>query len=133
MDFTSSYPRHCKENIPFNLARRICSVVSDTESRENRLNQLHKRLLRRKYPENLILACIQKAKAIPKESLRAKPDKSKSTNNNIAFLTTYNPSHPDTFKYINSLKEGLRGSTKMPRIVDDMTKSGLKHIDNHQI
>ena len=54
-----------------------------------------------------------KAKAIPKESLRAQPDKSKSTNNNIAFITTYNPSHPDTFKYITSLKEGLRGSTKM--------------------
>ena len=119
LDFTSSHPHHCKENIPFNLARRICSIVSDTERRENRLNQLHKRLLRRNYPENLILACIQKAKAIPKESLRAQPDKSKSTNNNIAFITTYNPSHPDTFKYITSLKEGLRGSTKMRRIVDD--------------
>ena len=71
------------------------------------------------YPENLILACIQKAKAIPKESLRSQPDKSKSTNNNIAFITTYNPSHPDTFKYITSLKEGLGGSTKMRRIVDD--------------
>ena len=54
-----------------------------------------------------------KSKAIPKESLRAQLDKSKSSNNNIAFITTYNPSHPDTFKYITSLKEGLRVSTKM--------------------
>ena len=75
---------------------------------ENRLKQLHKRLLRRNYPENLILACIQKAKAISKESLKAQPDKSKSTNNDMAFITTYNPSRPDTFKYITSQKEGLR-------------------------
>ena len=58
---------------------------------EKRLNQLHKRLLRTNYAENLILACIQKTKAIPKESVRPQPDKSKSTNNNIAFITTYNP------------------------------------------
>ena len=51
-----------------------------------------------------------------KSNLRAQPDKSKSTNNNIDFITTYNPSHPDTFKYISSQKEG---STKMRKIADD--------------
>ena len=61
LDFTSSHPHHCKENIPFNLARRICSIVSGTERRKNRFNQLHKRLHGRNYSENLILACIQKA------------------------------------------------------------------------
>ena len=33
--------------------------------------------------------------------------------------------------YITSLKEGLAGSTKMRKIIDD--QSELKHIDNHQI
>ena len=37
----------------------------------------------------------------------------------MAFITTYNPSHPDTFKYVTCLKEGLRDSTKMRKIIDD--------------
>ena len=38
LDFTSSHPRHCKENITFNLTRWICAISSDTERRENHLN-----------------------------------------------------------------------------------------------
>ena len=29
--FSSNHPKHCKKNIPFTLARRICTIVENTE------------------------------------------------------------------------------------------------------
>lgn len=40
LHFGSSHPRHIKRAIPYNLARRICTIVSDEETRNQRLNEL---------------------------------------------------------------------------------------------
>ena len=40
LDFRSCHPRHCKENIPFNMARRICTIVLDHIIKKQRLNEL---------------------------------------------------------------------------------------------
>ena len=34
-----------------------------------------------------------------------------------AFTTTYNPKHPDVFKYMATMKEGLKNSDRMKKIV----------------
>ena len=34
---TSSHPRHCLTNIPFYLARRICTIVENENIKEKRL------------------------------------------------------------------------------------------------
>ena len=39
LPFTSSHPNHCKRNIPFCLARRICTI-DDTEKLKNLENLL---------------------------------------------------------------------------------------------
>ena len=31
--FSSNHPKHCKKNIPFTLARRICTIVENTEAK----------------------------------------------------------------------------------------------------
>ena len=40
LNYKSNHPRHVKNNIPFNLARRIRNIVSEDEIREKRLKEL---------------------------------------------------------------------------------------------
>ena len=57
LHFKSCHPRHTKTNIPYNLARRICTIVSCNTKREERLNDLKRMLLERAYPLTLIMPC----------------------------------------------------------------------------
>ena len=40
LNFKSCHPRHIKQAVPYNLARRICTIVSEDYRREYRLNEL---------------------------------------------------------------------------------------------
>ena len=33
LPFSSNHPNHCKKNIPFTMARRICTIVENTETK----------------------------------------------------------------------------------------------------
>lgn len=54
LHFGSSHPQHIKRAIPYNFARRICTTVSDEETRSQRLNELKQFLTDQHYPINLI-------------------------------------------------------------------------------
>lgn len=56
LDFRSCHPSHTKRNIPFNLARRICTIITDKTLRSKRLEELKIFLQRHRYPKNLINA-----------------------------------------------------------------------------
>ena len=43
LDFRSCHPSHYKENIPFNMAGRICTIVSSHIIKEQRLDELKTR------------------------------------------------------------------------------------------
>ena len=62
LDFRSCHRHHTKVNVPFNLAQRICKIVSSTESRQHRLNELKSFLTSCFYPERLIDDAIKTAK-----------------------------------------------------------------------
>ena len=47
LNFYSCHPRHTKRSIPYNLARRICTIVSDEKLRDKRLFELLQSLLKR--------------------------------------------------------------------------------------
>ena len=48
LDFRSSHPRHCTSlHIPFNMARRLCTIVLDHIIKEQRLDELKTRLWKR--------------------------------------------------------------------------------------
>ena len=49
-NFHSFHPQHCKDNIPYNLAKRIIVFVSNSEKMEYRLQELEKWLLECEYP-----------------------------------------------------------------------------------
>ena len=68
--FTSNHPWHCLRNIPFFLARRICTIAENGNVKENRFKEPKKTLLEQKYPKLLIEASTLRAKEIPLEVLR---------------------------------------------------------------
>ena len=50
LDYKSCHPRSTKNNVPFNLARRICTIVTNKLLRNRRLSELREVLLGRNYP-----------------------------------------------------------------------------------
>lgn len=91
LDFRSCHPSHTKRNIPFNLAKRICTIVSDPELRLKRLEELKTYLIKQHYPENLINAGINKSLNIPLTELRKTKPKEDQNPENIPFVVTHNP------------------------------------------
>ena len=47
--FNSNYLNHCKRNIPFTLARWICTIVENNDRKTVHLNQLCENLIKQKY------------------------------------------------------------------------------------
>ncbi|XP_062602971.1 uncharacterized protein LOC134264726 [Saccostrea cucullata] len=50
LHFGSCHPNHTKSAIPYNLARRVCTIVSEENTRDLRLEELKSFLVKRKYP-----------------------------------------------------------------------------------
>ena len=96
---TSSHPRHIKNNIPYNLARRICLIVEDQDIRKHRLHDLKQILLRKQYPAEIIDYSVNKALTQTTEEVRRV--RAQASKNNLLFLvTTYNPNNPQVFQLV---------------------------------
>ena len=50
----SAHPKHCKDNLPYNLAKRIIVFVSNDEKGEMRLKELKNWLKDCNYPDSVI-------------------------------------------------------------------------------
>ena len=114
--FTSSHPASVKRHIPFNLARRIATIVECKRMREDRFKDLEINLKRCGYPKRLIMEAINKYKDTDSSILRQKvvrPPK-----DIITFVHDYNPNNVN-FKNI------IKGSLPMLH-EDDRMKSILE-------
>ena len=90
-DFQSCAPRHVKRNIPYTLARRIATIVSDDKLKTQRLAELRPKLQRRGYPERLIGDAINKAESLERKILLQTKEKEPTPKDRIIFTSTYNP------------------------------------------
>ena len=106
MPFSSCHPSHCKKNIPFSLARRICTIVENQERKEFHLNELKENLKKYKYPAKIVEMGIKKALSIPQNELRQ--PKTKTTENILPFITTHNPNNPNIMPLIKSAFSTLK-------------------------
>ena len=90
LPYTSCHPRHIKNNIPYCLARRIKTIVSENKILEKRMEELKQDQIEGKFPTLLIQDRINKAK----ENLcDLRQVKNKNGNKeNIPFVSTFNPS-----------------------------------------
>ena len=89
--FNSCHPKQCKNNIPFTLARRICTIVENNKVRKRLFDELQKVLYSQEYPQNLIQEAIRKVTSNPIENLRV--SKAKTDSNKLAFVTNFNPNN----------------------------------------
>lgn len=69
LHFSSRHPSHSKRSIPYNLARRICMVVSNTSRSYRRRAELKSYLQSIAYPILLVEGGIKKATAIDRKTL----------------------------------------------------------------
>ena len=113
LPYDSAHPDHSKDNVPYNLAKRIIVFVSNEEKIEYRLNELKNWLKSCKYLENVINRAFRNARLQCSASL-------KTNSNNIPFVTTY-------FDNVNNNKKVKKIRRKFNHIQSDHLKSLLKN------
>ena len=119
LDYNSCHPRHIRRNVPFNLARRICTIVEDESLRHKRLEELKVCLTKRHYPLAVIEYGIEKAKDIDITILRT-PHEHIDTDI-ITFVTTHNPNNVNIFNFLQINKEILNNSTRCKDVLRNTT------------
>ena len=118
LHFKSSHPRHCKENIPQNMARRVKALTDDSEMVNIQMAELSSRLLKAGYPEGLVYSAVQNAKSLSTADLR-KPKEGFGSNKILPFVHTYDPAHPTLLKEIRALISRLFTSLECKQIFGD--------------
>lgn len=96
--FSSCHPRHTKLNIPYNLARRLRTIVSEEHILTKRMQELKAFLLKQKYPEKIIDNGINKAMRLDRNTLRVVLEKTEESV--LTYVSTHNPKNPELFNII---------------------------------
>ena len=123
LPYTSSHPRHTKNNIPYNLARRICMIVENQDIRKRRLYDLKQILLRKQYPAEIIDYGVNKALTQTTEELRRVREQA-IKNNLLCLVTTYNPNNPQVFQLVRKTLPMLNQNSSLKSI---MSKTKVIH------
>ena len=108
LNYESFHPKHCKDNIPYALAKRIIVFVTNPEKMEFRLSQLKSWLKQSGYPEKIIEKGIHNAR------LQGPSPKPKNSKNTIPFVTTH-MSNYDAKSMTNTIRT-LISATKSDRL-----------------
>ena len=120
LPYTSSHPRHTKNNIPYNLARRICMIIDNQEIRKRRLHDLKQILLTKQYPAEIINFAINKALTQTPEELRRVREQP-NENNLLCLVTTYNPNNPQEFQLVRITLPILNQNSSLKSIMSKTT------------
>ncbi|XP_062606683.1 uncharacterized protein LOC134268439, partial [Saccostrea cucullata] len=118
LDFRSCHPSHTKRNIPYNMARRICTIVTDSSLRLKRLQELKQHLTRQNYPMNLIEDGINRAKDIPLTQLRNIRHPEENDEKIIPFVITHNPRNHNILNSAKRFFPILEQSENMKNLLD---------------
>ena len=145
--FSSCHPRHTKINIPYNLARRLKTIISEENVLINRMTELKSFLLKQNYPESLIDGGIAKAMNLDKNTLRT--IKNKTDDKVIPYVSTHNPKNPEIYKVIQFNLPILKEDPKMNDILSNfkiiknkrqpnnlkrlLTKAKFSNSDHHEV
>ena len=112
LDYKSNHPRYVKNNIPYNLARRICTIVSNNKVKIQRLIELFDYLVKRNYPVNIIKEGLLKAWKIPQANLRQETKKQENENL-IPFIVTNNKNLPSMTNIVKQSFNVLKCSSSL--------------------
>ena len=115
LNFKSCHPKHTKVNIPFCLASRVVTIVSDKSQQRDRLDQIKSFLRKHNYPETLIENGIDRA--IKKGPITG-GGKPKNKENVIPLVTTFNPCNTNVLPFIRGCEKVLQKSDRMKDILN---------------
>ena len=121
LDYRSCHPKHTKRNIPYCLARRICTIVSQTNTRDQRLDELKIFLKHQHYPDQIITKGIEKAKEHSMEELRQTRQTRQENKTVLPLVITHNPNNPNITGLIKENLKFLENSKKLKPILDTTT------------
>ncbi|XP_028395827.1 uncharacterized protein LOC114519844 [Dendronephthya gigantea] len=130
LDFNSCHPKHCKTNIPYTLARRICTIIANHEIREQRLEELRIFLVRRNYPTTLINSSFEKAKGQTIEELRTPKAKEPEG-------YWESKGNSESFKFVRRIKEyngenkSYCNQTTTEKLKRNFNESGIFNVQRH--
>ena len=82
LPYNSAHPKRCKDNLPYNLAKRIIVFVSNDKKVEMRLKELKNWLKDCNYPDSIINQSFYHA-------ILQGPAPFKDNPKNVPFVTTY--------------------------------------------
>jgi hypothetical protein len=116
LHFKSCHPRSTKCNIPYNLARRICTIVTHPHLRTVRLQEMKSDLLKRGYPPQLIDRGIEKATSLSIETLRT--PKPVTETNPCAFVYTHNPRNRNMWTTVQNSLDVLHSNPRCSRVLN---------------
>jgi hypothetical protein len=126
LDFGSNHPRHIKVALPYNLSRRICTIVSDENIKKIRLSEMHDSLRKCGYPSELIKDGIKKASSYNRQELldghrTDRSKKSNTTNKCITYVSTCNHNYSNHSNLVKETFNALQA--------DASTKEIYRHKD----
>ncbi len=119
LPFKSYHPRHTKVNIPFCLARMICTIVDDPDIKKQRLTELKLNLRKKHYPINIIDNGINKAMSINQTDLRSTKIRTNDEKNVIPFVHTHSPSNGVISTVIDHSLNILKTDDHMKEIISN--------------
>ena len=117
LNFKSCHPKHTKTNIPFSLARRMCTIISDKTVLKTRLKELFNILLKRKYPFEVIKTGILNAIKIPRNSLLTLQNN--KDEHVLPFVSTHNPRNKEVFGVLKNNLFMMNNDETMKRIMNN--------------
>lgn len=118
LHFKSCHPRSTKNNIPYILARRICTIVTKPNLRRQRLQEMQIDLQKRGYPLKLIQQGIEKANNLSIETLRT--PKQVTETNVCTYVSTYNPMNRNLWQEITQSLDILQSDRRCNRLLESV-------------
>ena len=145
--FPVATPGIQNQNILYNLARRLRTIISEQHTLKIRMNELKSFLLKQKYPEMLIESGINRAINLDHNALRNVSEQTYEPV--INYVSTHNPKNPELFNIIKSNLPILQEDPKMNEILSNfklikskrqpnnlkrlLTKAKFNHNVDHEV
>ena len=111
LNYKSSHPRHCRDGIPFGMARRIRALTDDDGRAKEQMSLLSSKLRNAGYPEGVVNCAVASAMALSSSELRNSKNVSED-DGAIAFVHTFDPAHPSLLREIKNRISRLFTSTE---------------------
>ena len=127
LPFNSAHPRHCKTNIPFNMARRIRSLTDDDFLAYEKMRELFANLRECGYPIGMINSAIQRAMTFSALDLRNNQKECSGDGDILPFVHTFDPVYPGLLNGVKSIISRLFTSIELKDIF-----GSLKIIDSRR-